>query len=160
MRALLSWLHLDRMLGRRGDRLRRPQGTVKPEQFTAVTGSVSSLQILAQKGFALGIVTSRSRQDVETYLAQYSLDGLFQSIVTRDEVQRLKPHSMPVQRAAHELGLPPSQCVMVGDTGVDVRAAKAAGALSVGVLCGLGERNDFEEADLVLDSPAQLDKWL
>jgi phosphoglycolate phosphatase-like HAD superfamily hydrolase len=81
-------------------------------------------------------------------------------VVTRDEVKRLKPHPMPVRLAVKALGLEPSQCVLVGDTGVDVRSAKAAGALTVGVLCGFGERDDFEAADLVLDSPAQLVEWL
>ena len=58
---------------------------------------------------------------------------------------------MPVAKAAEKLGVPVAQCVMVGDTEVDVRAAKAAGALAVGVLCGFGERNDFGDADLVVD---------
>jgi phosphoglycolate phosphatase-like HAD superfamily hydrolase len=49
---------------------------------------------------------------------------------------------------------------VVGDTGVDVRAAKAAGALAVGVLCGFGEKNDFKDADLVLASPSQLGERL
>jgi phosphoglycolate phosphatase-like HAD superfamily hydrolase len=49
---------------------------------------------------------------------------------------------------------------MVGDTGVDVRSAKAAGALAVAVLCGFGEMPDFGDADLVIDSTARLAEWL
>ena len=158
--TLLDRLHLDNLLFRMDDRFRRWRGIAKPEQFAAVPGSIESLRLLAQKGLSLGIVTSRARHDVEIYLAQYDLDGLFATVVTRDDVKRLKPHPMPVRRAAQELGFPPSQCVMVGDTGVDVRSAKAAGALAVGVLCGFGERNDFEEADLVVESPVQFVDWL
>jgi HAD superfamily hydrolase (TIGR01549 family) len=158
--TLLDRLHLDNLLFRMDDRFRRWRGIAKAEEFTAVTGSIESLRLLAEKGYSLGVVTSRSRKDAEAYLAQYDLDGLFQTVVTRDEVKRLKPHPMPVRLAAKTLGLEPSQCVLVGDTGVDVRSAKAAGALSIGVLCGFGERNDFESADLVLDSPAQLVEWL
>jgi len=158
--SLLDWLHLDKLMVRMDDRWRRWRGIAKPEHFTAVAGSIESLRVLAEKGFSLGVVTSRSRKDAEAYLSQYNLDGLFEIVVTRDEVKRLKPHSMPVRRAAEELGLKASQCVMVGDTDVDVRSAKVAGALSVGVLCGFGERNDFEAADLVLESPAQLVEWL
>jgi HAD superfamily hydrolase (TIGR01509 family) len=142
------------------DRFRRWRGIARPEHFTAVAGSVETLRSLAQRGLMLGLVTSRSRKDAETYVAQYGLDGLFRTVVTSDDVKRLKPHPMPVKRAAQELGLAPSQCVMVGDTSVDVRAAKAAGALAVGVLCGFGERNDFRDADLVLASPAQLGERL
>jgi HAD superfamily hydrolase (TIGR01549 family) len=158
--TLLDGLHLDNLLFRVDDRFRRWRGIPRPEQFTAVAGTVDSLRDLAEKGLVLGIVTSRSRKDAEAYLAQYSLDGLFRAVVTRDDVKRLKPHPIPMLRAAEALGLPASQCVMVGDTGVDVRSAKAAGALAVGVLCGFGERDDFENADLVLESPAQLSEWL
>jgi HAD superfamily hydrolase (TIGR01549 family) len=159
----ITWfdrLHLDNLILRMDNRFRRWRGIAKPEQFTVVAGSIESLRTLSQRGFSLGVVSSRSRKDVEAYLAQHNLDGLFDTVVTRDEVKRLKPHPLPVRLAAHELGLSPSQCVLVGDTGVDVRSAKAAGSLSVGVLSGFGERNDFEEADLVLESPAQLVEWL
>jgi len=67
---------------------------------------------------------------------------------------------VPVRLAAKQLGLPPEQCVLVGDTSVDVRAAKAAGALAVGVLCGFGDKNDFKGADLVIESTEQLAAWL
>jgi phosphoglycolate phosphatase-like HAD superfamily hydrolase len=69
-------------------------------------------------------------------------------------------YRLPVRTAAEEFGVPPEQCMMVDDTEVDVRSAKAAGALAVGVLCGFGELNDFEDADLVIDSTAQLGEWL
>jgi HAD superfamily hydrolase (TIGR01549 family) len=161
--SAITWLdrlHLRDLILRMDNRFRRWRGIAKPEQFTAVAGSIDSLRILSQKGFSLGVVTSRPRKDAEAYLAQYNLNGLFEAMVTRDEVKRLKPHPLPVRLAAQELGLLPSQCVLVGDTGVDVRSAKVAGSLSVGVLSGFGERNDFREADLVLESPAQLVDWL
>ena len=58
------------------------------------------------------------------------------------------------------LGISEGQCVLVGDTQVDVRAAKAAGALMIGVLSGLGEESDLREADLIIDSVVQLSDWL
>jgi phosphoglycolate phosphatase len=49
---------------------------------------------------------------------------------------------------------------MVGDTAADVRAARAAGSLAVGVLCGFGDRADLKQADLVLAHTADLAEWL
>ncbi|MCD4738271.1 MAG: HAD-IA family hydrolase, partial [Anaerolineae bacterium] len=71
---------------------------------------------------------------------------------------RLKPHAEPVLYAAHELGLSPAQCVLVGDTPVDILSAKRAGAWRVGVLCGFGERPELERcgANLILPSTADL----
>ena len=50
---------------------------------------------------------------------------------------------------------------MVGDTAVDMRSAKAAGAFAVGVLCGFGEREELLNAgaDLVLEYTSDLAAW-
>ncbi|MBN1262672.1 MAG: HAD family hydrolase, partial [Anaerolineae bacterium] len=44
------------------------------------------------------------------------------------------------------LGVAPEACAMVGDTVVDVRAARRAGAWSVAVLCGFGEEPELRRA--------------
>jgi phosphoglycolate phosphatase len=51
---------------------------------------------------------------------------------------------------------------MVGDTTVDIRAGRAAGAQTVGVLCGFGEEAELRRqgADLILPSTADLDEVL
>jgi phosphoglycolate phosphatase-like HAD superfamily hydrolase len=60
------------------------------------------------------------------------------------------------------MGIRAEECLMIGDTTVDIRAAKAAGAQSVGVLCGFGEENELNGAgaDLILASTAQLPEIL
>ena len=47
---------------------------------------------------------------------------------------------------------------MVGDTTVDIRAGKSAGAQTVGVLCGFGEEDELRKrgADMILTSTAEL----
>ncbi len=157
--TLLDRLGLDGVLFRLNDIFRRWRGIRMPEDFVAVAGSPEALRALAQR-YRLAIVTSRSRHEAQTFLMQYELLDLFHAVITRDDVRRLKPHPMPVSKAAEKLGVPAAQCVMVGDTEVDVRSAKAAGALSIGVLCGFGELNDLGDADLVIGSTAQLDEWL
>ncbi len=157
--TLLDRLHLDGLLFRMNDALHRWRGIRTVEQFVAVTNSPEMLRVLAGR-YRLAIVTSRNETEAQTFLAQYGLQDLVSAVVTRSNSSRLKPHPMPVRLAAEKLGIPVAQCVMVGDTNVDVRAAKAAGALVVGVLCGFGEREDFDDADLVLDSTAQLGEWV
>jgi phosphoglycolate phosphatase len=157
--TLLDRLGLDGLLFRLDDTLHHWRGIRKPENFVAVAGCPEMLRALAQR-YRLAVVTSRSRHEAQAFLAQYELLDLFHAVITRDDVRRLKPHPLPVSKAAEKLGVPPAQCVMVGDTEVDVRSAKAAGALSVGVLCGFGEMNDFGDADLVIESAAQLGDWL
>jgi phosphoglycolate phosphatase len=49
---------------------------------------------------------------------------------------------------------------MIGDTTVDMRAGKSAGAQTVGVLCGFGEEAELRKlgADLILKSTSDLTK--
>jgi phosphoglycolate phosphatase-like HAD superfamily hydrolase len=49
-------------------------------------------------------------------------------------------------------------CLMVGDTTVDIRAGKAAGVQTVGVLCGFGEEKELREqgADMILATTPEL----
>ena len=58
--------------------------------------------------------------------------------------------------------MPPDACLMIGDTTVDIRAGHAAGAQTVGVLCGFGEERELRRrgADLILQSTAQVAQLL
>jgi phosphoglycolate phosphatase-like HAD superfamily hydrolase len=60
--------------------------------------------------------------------------------------------------AAEKLAIVPEYCLMVGDTPVDIRAARLAGMQSVGVLCGFGREKGLRKAgaDLILRSTADL----
>ena len=157
--TLLDRLRLDSLLFQMSDALHRWRGIRMPGRFVAVPGTPEMLAALADC-YALAVVTSRNRAESLAFLEQYGLTHLVSVVISRDDTPHLKPHPTPIRLAAVRLSLLPEQCVMVGDTGVDVRSAKAAGALAVGVLCGFGERQDLINADLVLDSTAELADWL
>ena len=59
---------------------------------------------------------------------------------------------------AENVGVKPENCLMIGDTTVDMRAGVAAGAQTVGVLSGFGEEEELRKtgADLILNSVADL----
>ena len=71
---------------------------------------------------------------------------------------RLKPHPAPVRYAAKQIDASIDRCLMVGDTTVDVRSARRAGAWAVAVLCGFGEREELERAGahVILEHTSQL----
>ncbi len=56
------------------------------------------------------------------------------------------------------MGVQPANCLMIGDTTVDIRAGKAAGAQTVGVLCGFGEEPELRRlgADEILETTSEL----
>ncbi len=158
--TLLDRVHLDDAAYRVRRWVRRVTGEAELPCCESVAGVTDALRVLRSRGYLLGIVTNRERGETEAILHQVGVRSLLGAVVTREDVPHMKPHPMAVRLAAELLGVPAEQCIMVGDTVVDVHAGKAAGALAVGVRCGFGQDGDFNEADLVLDSPAQLVLWL
>lgn len=130
-------------------------GQRQAEAMTLIPGVDALLQRL-KPTYRLALVTTRDRETVTRFLQMNGLDGLFDAVITRDDVRRLKPHPEPILLAAQRLGLAPQECLMVGDTAVDIQAGGAAGARTVGVLCGFGQERDLADADLVLPTTADL----
>jgi phosphoglycolate phosphatase-like HAD superfamily hydrolase len=79
-------------------------------------------------------------------------------IITGLSASHTKPYPDPILLAAQRMGVKPQECLMIGDTTVDMRAGKAAGAQTLGVLCGFGEEDELEQlgADLILKSTSDL----
>jgi N-acetyl-D-muramate 6-phosphate phosphatase len=137
--------------------LRRRSSHIVEPTFQLVPKVTPLIEHLASLG-EIAVVTTRSQEEAEIFLAQHGLAQYFSLITTQETTKRLKPHPEPIHYTAQKLGLPPSKCVMVGDTVVDIRSARRAGAWAVGVLCGFGERRELRRAGahLVLDSTADL----
>lgn len=152
--TFLDFLHLDPL----AFALERKLASVeRGYDFHCIPGVEPLLRRLASR-YRLAIVSTRSPAAAEAFLTQHELRALFPVVVTRETTRRLKPHPAPVLYAAQALGVPPSACVMVGDTTVDVQSARRAGAWAVGVLCGFGEERELWRAGahLVLRSTADL----
>jgi phosphoglycolate phosphatase len=143
--TLVDVLGLDATLTAFTDRLRRWRGLRTRANFRAVAGVTEMLAALNGR-YRLAVVTTRSRDEAETFLDQYDLQGLFDALVVRESTWRLKPHPAPIRHAARLLDVPVERCVMVGDTTVDVKSARRAGAWAVATLCGFGEREELEQA--------------
>lgn len=153
--TMLDLVGLDTFFFYLRSRLHRQQ---KP-LFPLIAGVKQLLDYLHAEGTPLGVVTTRPRRDALAFLAQHELREHFSVVATQESTSRLKPHAEPVLYAAHELGLPPAQCVLVGDTPVDILSAKRAGAWRVGVLCGFGERPELERCGANLILPSTADLW-
>jgi HAD superfamily hydrolase (TIGR01549 family) len=157
MMTLLDVVGLDRPLTRVTDRVRRWRGLQTREDFRIIEGVKEMLYALEGR-YRLAVVTTRGAREAAAFLRQHELEPLFETVVTRESTWRLKPHPSPIEHAAQALALPVEACVMVGDTTMDVLAARRAGAWAVGVLCGFGEREELERAGahVILPHTAQV----
>jgi mannitol-1-/sugar-/sorbitol-6-phosphatase len=76
-------------------------------------------------------------------------------MVTADDVRHGKPDPEPYRLAAQRMGVDPRRCLVVEDTVVGLRAARAAGCAVIAVT-GTSRAEDLHEADLVVDGLDQL----
>ena len=129
----------------------------KWRQFLIVPGV---LEMLAQlKGcYPMVIVSARDEDSTMDFLKEFDLVKYFDLVISVLSARHTKPYPDPILLAAKKMNVAPSACLMIGDTTVDVRAGKAAGAQTVSVLCGFGEEDELRRRnpDLVLPSTADL----
>ncbi|MFC7321924.1 pyrophosphatase PpaX [Halobacillus campisalis] len=104
------------------------------EYVTAYEGVVETVKTLKDQGYRLGIVTTKMRHTVEMGLALTGLDGVFETVVTLDDVHHAKPHPEPVIKALEALNGTAAQSLMVGDNTHDIEAGKNAGTKTAGVV--------------------------
>ena len=87
--------------------------------------------VATAKRYRLGIVTGRPAADARAFLERFGISDLFESVVTREDAP-LKPDPAPVRLALEQLGA--QNAWMIGDTPDDLRAARGAGVLPIGVV--------------------------
>ena len=101
------------------------------ELLSEPPGTKETLRMLYKK-YALGIVTSRGMESVQTrYFPFAHTEGYFSVCITADDCAKHKPNPEPLLLAAKRLKLKPSACVYIGDSHTDIEAGKAAGMKTI-----------------------------
>ena len=138
-------------------RINRTIGHKPRKSFLLVSGVGEMLQTLSRR-YPLAIISVRDAASTHAFLEQYDLLPFFKSIATAQTCAHTKPFPDPILWAARQMEVSPEACLMVGDTTVDMRAGHAAGAQTLGVLCGFGERAELIKygADLIVESTAEV----
>lgn len=96
-------------------------------------GVYETIKTLHEKGFKLGIVTTKMRVSVNMGLKLTKLDQFFDVVITLDDVKNAKPDPEPVLLALKKLNAKPEEAIMIGDNHHDILAGKNAGTRSAGV---------------------------
>jgi HAD superfamily hydrolase (TIGR01549 family) len=158
--AILGWLDrtgLDQVLGPRTNNLHHLRGN-RAQTFANLIPGVKDALIRLAEHYPLAVVTAREHKSAHAILQSHALEPLFRCVATARTCRRTKPHPDPILWALSEIGISPSRCLMVGDTTPDIQAGKSAGLVTVGVLCGFGDRDELVEAgaDIILETTADL----
>lgn len=92
------------------------------------------LDMLHARGVACAVVTRNCAAAV--YRVFPDLDACCACVLTRDDVERVKPHPEHIGKALVCLGCLPGESVMVGDHPMDIEAGRRAGTVTAAVLTG------------------------
>jgi N-acetyl-D-muramate 6-phosphate phosphatase len=127
------------------------------KKYLIVPGVEEMLKLM-QGRFPMAVVSARDEKSTMRFLTQFDLGKYFDPIVTGLSAPHTKPYPDPILLAAQKIGVKPQECLMIGDTTVDMRAGKAAGAQTLGVLCGFGEEPELRQlgADLIVHSTSEV----
>ncbi len=92
----------------------------------------------------LALATSSSRKSTDLLLRKFGWDSFFNVVLTGYDVPRPKPAPDILIEAAKLLELSVKDCLFVGDSIFDARAATAAGMKFIGVETGSFKKKDFK----------------
>ncbi len=122
-------------------------------------GVSALLDQIERRGLRWGIVTNKAERFTFPLLRALTLMERAACVVCGDTTPNPKPHPAPLLAAAEKLGVPPGQCIYIGDDERDVQAGHAAGMPVVvaryGYL-GNGIAPEHWGADGFVDAPADL----
>jgi len=115
-------------------------------------GVIDYLEEAKKMGLKIGLASSSSREWVTGHLSRLKLLNYFDTVRTKDDVQRTKPDPALFRTAVERLNVTPREVIGFEDSPNGILAAKRAGIYCVAVPGTLTKQSDNSLADLVLDS--------
>lgn len=116
------------------------------------------LRELVRRGIPRAVVTNKPHAFAEDCIHHFFPDIAFQMIQGQKEDAPLKPHPRPALDAARHLRVPAPECLLLGDSDVDMQTARAAGMLPVGAAWGFRPISELIAAGAarVVHSPQEI----
>ena len=99
----------------------------------------------------LGLVTNVGRRSIDEALPRLGLDGLFDVVITRNDVEMLKPSGGGIRTAMANLGVANSDVLFIGDSVTDVLGARDAD-----VMAAIIQGGESAPASLIAAGPGYL----
>ena len=106
--------------------------------------------ILASEIAELGIVTTKTGEYSQVLMEHFDLMKYFRVLIGREHVLKPKPDAEPILKALESFNRAKKEVWMLGDTPMDILAAKNAKVDAIGLLCGYATKRELQkETDLI-----------
>jgi beta-phosphoglucomutase family hydrolase len=106
---------------------------LRRDGITPLPGVVPLLREMQALGIPRAVGSSTPRRNIETVMAMAGLEGLFDAIVSAEDVTVGKPDPQVFLKAAEKIGRDAARCVVFEDAHVGIEAGKRAGMKVVAV---------------------------
>ena len=132
------------------------------ERTQPYPGVAQTLRRLHGRGIAMACVTNKPLALAEELLRRLSLRGFFRCVVGAESAGATKPDPAPLRLALSWLAVSPDEAFVVGDSVIDVQAARSAGCLAVCVDYGYNQGLDLSAAgaDLTVSTLAEIGRFI
>lgn len=121
-------------------------------------GAISAVDYVRGLGLRLAVASSSPMSLIQAVLSLGLPAEWFDVILSAEAEERGKPDPAAYLSAARELGVAAERCLAVEDSFNGVRSAKAAGMVCVAIPEVCPADGTFDQADLVLRSPSEVDE--
>jgi phosphoglycolate phosphatase len=129
---------------------------VKATQTPPIAGTLTNLQSYRAHGLKLAVISADVTANIQDFLDIYQLAPFISAIAGADQTPS-KPHPDCFRNVCQQLGVEPTQTLMVGDAQSDIDMALAAGALgTLGVTWGWRIPPQISDADVVINTWSEL----
>jgi HAD superfamily hydrolase (TIGR01509 family) len=129
---------------------RRRRLLFERDGYEGIEGTPELLKNLKAGGMLLAIASSSSMEVIEEVTESLGIGEYFDLLVTGESVEHPKPAPDVFLKAAHQLGLEPSECIVIEDSNNGVRAAVAAGMACIGFENPDSGEQDLSKADIIV----------
>lgn len=125
-------------------------------------GVAPLLEAVAASGRSTAVLTNKPQTAAVEILAALLPGHRFRRIVGEGAGFPRKPDPAAALAIARDLRVGPAECLLVGDSGVDMQTARAAGMVAVGALWGFRSAEELLAAGaaMLAAEPAALIPWL
>ena len=119
-------------------------------------GALKLLNAIKKGNFRMALASSAPKENIDLVTGELGIENNFNCIISGSEVSESKPSPQIYLLASEKLGIEPKDCIVVEDSPLGVKAAKAAGMRCLAVT-NSQLKQDLKEADKVVDSLEDID---
>jgi phosphoglycolate phosphatase len=138
--------------------MRKEYGRIWAKTTTPYPGITELLVLLAERKIKTAVLSNKTDDFAKTTVAHFFPLHRFEMVRGSSKEFPNKPEPSGALHIASQMGVPPEECVFIGDSDIDMQTACNAGMYPIGVLWGFREAEELlrSGAKLLVHTPAEI----